>query len=119
MRSDSAREIRIRIVEPAAAAGSRGVTIRRLKALHGLLWCEWFAHSKLLLFFLAAWLLCVWVTPLFVHPGWILLFGLLYAVIAGPAHGGSDGLPPPELESAPCKDRCNDDEGNQRDQRST
>lgn len=62
----------------------------RWRAIQGLLWCEWFAHSRLLLFFLAVWLICVWVAPLFVHPGWIVMFGLAYAMIAGPAYGGSD-----------------------------
>ena len=62
----------------------------RRDAIQGLLWCEWFAHSKQLLFFLGAWLICVWVTPLFIHPGWILAFGLLYACVAGPSYGGSD-----------------------------
>src|SRR3989442_8947039 len=59
------------------------------KARHGLLWCEWYAHSKVLLFFLAAWLACVWVLPLYANPAWILLFGGLYAVVAGPIYGGS------------------------------
>jgi hypothetical protein len=56
----------------------------------GLLWCEWFAHGKLLLLFIVAWLLCVWVLPFFAHPGWILLFSLVFALIAGPAYGGGD-----------------------------
>jgi hypothetical protein len=56
----------------------------------GLLWCEWFSHAKLLLMVLAAWLLCVWVLPFFTHPGWILLLGGLYALVAGPIFGGDD-----------------------------
>ena len=62
------------------------------KAIHGLLWCEWYAHSKLLLFFLAAWLACVWVLPLYANPAWILLFGALFALVAGPIYGGSDTI---------------------------
>ncbi|MHB8519546.1 MAG: hypothetical protein ACYDH9_02200 [Limisphaerales bacterium] len=62
----------------------------RVRALKGLLWCEWFAHSKLLLSFLVLWLLCAWVVPIFFHPFWILLFGVAYALIAGPAYGGGD-----------------------------
>ncbi|MEW6161066.1 MAG: hypothetical protein AB1813_26860, partial [Verrucomicrobiota bacterium] len=58
----------------------------------GLLWAEWFAHSKLMLLFLGLWLLAVWTLPFFVHPGWILLLGPIYAWIAGPAFGGSDVL---------------------------
>ena len=62
------------------------------KAIHGLLWCEWYAHSKLLLFFLASWLACVWVLPLCANPAWILLFGAVYALVAGPTYGGSDTI---------------------------
>ena len=62
------------------------------KTIHGLLWCEWYAHSKLLLFFLAAWLACVWVLPLYANPAWILLFGALYALLAGPIYGGTDTI---------------------------
>jgi hypothetical protein len=64
----------------------------RLKAIYGLLWCEWYAHSKLLLFFLAAWLACVWVLPLYANPAWILLFGALYSLLAGPIYGGTDTI---------------------------
>ena len=60
------------------------------KAFGGLIWCEWYAHGRLLLFFLAAWLACVWVMPLYANPAWILLFGGLFAIIAGPVYGGGD-----------------------------
>jgi hypothetical protein len=56
----------------------------------GLLWSEWYAHSKLILIFITAWLAAVWLLPLFTNPGWILAFGLIYALIAGPALGGGD-----------------------------
>ena len=62
------------------------------KVARGSLWCEWFAHSKLLLFFLATWLVCVWVLPLYANPAWILSIGALYAVLAGPLYGGSDTI---------------------------
>lgn len=55
-----------------------------------LLWGEWFAHSRLLLGFLLGWLAMVWLLPLFAHPLWILGYGLLVAVVAGPAFGGAD-----------------------------
>jgi len=58
----------------------------------GLLWAEWFAHSQLMLIFLAVWLVTIWTLPLFTHTGWILLLGLLYALMAGPVFGGSDVL---------------------------
>ncbi len=56
----------------------------------GLIWCEWFSHSYLLLTFLGIWLLGVWVLPLAAHPGWILLVAALFAMLAGPAYGGGD-----------------------------
>src|SRR5262245_7222807 len=62
------------------------------RAWKGLLWSEWFAHSQLLLIFLAVWLLAVWTLPLFTHPGWVLLLGPLYAIMAGPIYGGGDIL---------------------------
>ena len=58
----------------------------------GLLWGEWYAHSRLVLFFLGAWLVTVWFVPRFANPGWILAFGCAYAFIAGPAMGGRDML---------------------------
>lgn len=65
---------------------------RDLSPWKGLLWAEWFAHSRLLLVFLAVWLVGVWVLPLFTHPGWILILGPLYAFLAGPIYGGGDVL---------------------------
>ena len=62
----------------------------RGRPLYGLLWCEWFAHSRLLLAFLVFWLVCVWLLPFFTHSGWILLIAGAYALIAGPAYGGGD-----------------------------
>jgi hypothetical protein len=58
----------------------------------GLIWSEWYAHSQVLLVFLAVWLLAVWTLPLFTHPGWILILGGLYALMAGPMYGGADIL---------------------------
>ncbi|HVY69967.1 MAG TPA: hypothetical protein VHH73_08560 [Verrucomicrobiae bacterium] len=63
---------------------------RRPGAWAGLLWCEWFAHSRLLLLFLALWLVAVWSLPLVGHSGWILTVGLAFALLAGPAYGGGD-----------------------------
>ena len=62
------------------------------RAWKGLLWSEWYAHSQVLLIFLAVWLLAVWTLPLFAHPGWILILGGLYALMAGPMYGGADVL---------------------------
>jgi len=55
-----------------------------------LLWSEWFSHRNLLLFFLLAWLALFWAVPLVAHPLWLLAFAVIYALVAGPALGGSD-----------------------------
>jgi hypothetical protein len=60
--------------------------------LYGLLWAEWFAHSRLLLAFLLMWLGTAWIVPLFAHPGWLMLVSFLYALVAGPAYGGGDAV---------------------------
>jgi len=71
------------LVEPVRRRGA-------YSAIRGLLWAEWFAHSRLLLVFLGLWLAAVWALPLVAHPGWILLLGGIYALLAGPAYGGAD-----------------------------
>jgi hypothetical protein len=90
--------------QPAAAPRVKPFS----RAWKGLLWSEWFAHSQLLLIFLAVWLLAVWTLPLFTHPGWVLILGPLYAIMAGPIYGGGDviegceeftfALPPTRVE---------------------
>ena len=87
-----AREMEGKIVPLETVVAPENSTRNKWKAIHGLLWCEWYAHSKLLLFFLAAWLSCVWVLPLYANPAWILLFGALFALVAGPIYGGSDTI---------------------------
>lgn len=72
-------------VEPMPAA-------EKTLGWRALIWCAWFEHSRLMLIFLAAWLALVWVLPVLADPGWILAFGCLYAVIAGPLFGGGDVL---------------------------
>ncbi len=67
-----------------------GRRAQRSRVWLGLLWCEWFAHSRLLLLVLTSWLVAVWMLPLFAHPDWILVLGLIYAMLAGPAYGGGD-----------------------------
>lgn len=64
----------------------------RWSFLKGLVWAEWFAHSRLLLVFLLLWIGSAWIVPLFLHPGWIMVISFLYALIAGPAYGGSDAV---------------------------
>src|SRR5262245_63952012 len=74
--------------QPASAAPVKPFS----RAWKGLLWSEWFAHSQLLLIFLGVWLIAVWTLPLFTHPGWVLILGPLYAIMAGPIYGGGDIL---------------------------
>ncbi len=64
----------------------------KLKSFRGQLWCEWYAHSRFLLTCLVFWLVGIWVLPLYADPGWILLFGGVYALWAGPRFGGSDTI---------------------------
>jgi hypothetical protein len=80
--------------EPAAKTERRRELPRnvRPRAWRALLVSEWFAHSRILLVFLGAWLVAVWTLPLFTHAGWVLLLGALYALIAGPIYGGGDVL---------------------------
>lgn len=75
-----------------AATTERAALFAGSSAWRGLLWAEWFAHSKLLLLLLGLWLAGVWLLPLFAHPGWILVLGGFYALLAGPAYGGGDVL---------------------------
>lgn len=83
-------------LSPSAALGreEREPVTQRFDWLvvKGLMWSEWFAHSKMLLVFLILWLLGVWMIPFIAHPGWILAIGLGYALLAGPAYGGTDAI---------------------------
>ena len=72
--------------EPEPAPAPR----TRFRLWRGLLWNEWFAHSRLIVVFLFVWLAAVWLLPLVLHPLWILVVGVLYALVAGPAFGGAD-----------------------------
>ena len=77
---------------PPAASVPREPDRASLRVWRALLWCEWFAHSQTLLIFLGVWLVAVWTLPLFTHSAWILLLGVVYALIAGPLYGGGDTL---------------------------
>ena len=92
MSHDPVREVEARIVAMETTVARDPAAQSWWKAAQGSLWCEWYAHSKLLLFFLGAWVASVWVLPLYVNPAWILLFGGLYALVAGPIYGGSDTI---------------------------
>jgi len=58
--------------------------------LKGLLWREWLAHRNLLLGFLVAWLVLLWVLGIFFHPGFLIAFGVIFAFVVGPRLGGAD-----------------------------
>src|SRR5215831_3997293 len=92
MPPDPVSEVPVKIVHLDRLPPNKQRTWTGWRVFGGLMWCEWYAHSKLLLFFLAAWLACVWVLPLYGNPAWILLFGTFYAILAGPIYGGSDTL---------------------------
>ena len=86
-------------IEPSAnyavaekGSGDASASTRQWTVIKGLLWSEWFAHSKMLLVFLVLWLLGAWMIPFVAHPGWILAIGLGYALLAGPAYGGTDAI---------------------------
>jgi hypothetical protein len=92
MPPESVNETGPKIV-PLPLPGGSGISHwSRWKAFYGLLWCEWYVHSKLLVVFLAAWLASVWALPLYANPACILMLGALFAIIAGPVFGGSDTL---------------------------
>jgi hypothetical protein len=92
MTSDPAKAMELKVVPLEISDGRECVVWSRWTIMRGLVWCEWYMHSKLLLFFLSSWLVCVWVLPVFVNPAWILLFGAVFAVVAGPVYGGSDTI---------------------------
>lgn len=73
---------------PAAAAPPEarvGVSVTR-----GLLWREWLAYGGTLRAALAVWLVCGWVLLIFCHPGFIIAFGVIWAMVVGAGLGGSD-----------------------------
>ena len=76
----------------AADGAPAGSVVPRdlVRVWRGLLWSEWFAHSRLLLLSLVGWLLTVWFLPLVVHPLWLLAFGVVFAAVSGPGFGGAD-----------------------------
>lgn len=82
----------LRVVTDEEPGPSVAVSVHgsRWRAWRALAWSEWFAHSRLLLFFLFGWLAVVWLLPLVAHPLWVLMVGIVFALVAGPAFGGAD-----------------------------
>jgi hypothetical protein len=76
----------------AATASAKRAPLFQDPVLRGLLWQERLAHGPMVLHFLVAWLVLGWVLLIFFHPGWILAFGVLYAVLAAPAFGGGEAF---------------------------
>jgi hypothetical protein len=64
----------------------------RPSVVEGILWREWILHGNLILNALALWLVCGYVVLAFFHPGCVLVFGVIYAIIAGAAFGGSEAV---------------------------
>lgn len=80
-----------RLVDRPAAPVPAGIrTGSRRRFWRGLLWGEWFSHSRLILGFFVLWLAAVWLLPRVAHPLWILALSGFVAIIGGPAFGGSD-----------------------------
>lgn len=75
---------------PEAEAPRAGLNSSWIHYWLGLLWSEWFIHSRLLVVFIWGWLSAIWLLPLVTHPLWVLVVGVLFALVAGPAFGGSD-----------------------------
>jgi len=81
----------LRLVEEREPDVSHPSTWRRAWSVWaGLIWGEWFAHSRLLLGVAVLWLMAVWFLPFVAHPSWILALSGLFGVVGGPAFGGSD-----------------------------
>jgi len=75
---------------PAAAAPPEtraGVDVTR-----GLLWREWLAYGGSVRVALAVWLVCGWVLLLFCHPGFIIAFGVIWAMVVGAGLGGGEAM---------------------------
>ncbi len=72
------------------ASGPEGRKAGGVNIVKGLLWREWLTHGNLVKQCLTAWLLFGWVLLIFSSPGWILAFGVIYALFAGRAFGGSE-----------------------------
>ena len=63
---------------------------RWTRPARSLLWAEWFAHQRLLVVWAFVWLAAVWILPLALNPLWMLSVGVAFALVAGPAFGGTD-----------------------------
>ena len=58
----------------------------------GLAWREWLAWGGWFRGFFCVWLVCTWVLMIFFHPGFILVFGCLYAMAVGLLAGASEPM---------------------------
>ena len=73
------------IAPPARTLGNRDI-------LKGLAWREWLAWGGWFRGFFAVWLVGTWVLMIFFHPGFVLGFGCLYALVAGACSGGLEPI---------------------------
>ncbi len=53
---------------------------------------EWSGSRRLQLVFFYTWIICVWLLPVFTHPGWMIAFGILYVISTTAAIAGGDVL---------------------------
>ena len=88
----SATKPDLKVIPFQQAAELNGESWGKLKSLRGQLWCEWYAHSGFLLACVALWLVGIGALSLSADRSWILLFGAVYALWAGPRFGGSDTI---------------------------
>jgi len=69
---------------------AEGVAAPGVNIVRGLLWRQWLAHRRLIVGWLAAWLILGWVLLLLCHPGVVLGLGILYVLLAAPVFAGLD-----------------------------
>ena len=67
-------------------------TVTGQAIFRGLLWKEWAAHRGLLMGALSVWLTGLWFVPVLGSDAALLVFGLLYALMAGQAFGAEEAV---------------------------
>lgn len=88
---NSTRSVHMPSLEYNETVNFAGKADRR-SAIRGLLYREWMTNGRRMEWFLAIWLIGLWIFPVSFHPGVVLVFGALYAWVVGVGIGGSDAL---------------------------
>jgi hypothetical protein len=79
--------------DPAVTTGrSASATGHRVAVMYGLWRDEWLAYGRLITDLTALWLIGIFILELFYHPGFMLGFGVLYALIIGTVCGGAEAM---------------------------